>query len=137
MFKSAEFARMDKDAAKNFMDTAGKTFDIGGPEVLTYREMIQQYTEAVEISRRIILRAPVLSSLLAPYWAGLVTPIPSGIAHPLIEGLKNEVVCLDDSITEYIPIEKTPFKASVKIAVSEKVLSKVPEREPLEWDKIE
>jgi hypothetical protein len=49
-----------------------------------------------------------------------VTPIPSGIAHPLIEGLKNEVVCLDDSITEYILIKKTPFKTAVKIAVSEK-----------------
>ncbi len=104
-------------------DTAGKKFDIGGPEVLTYREMIQQYTEAVGIPRRIIFRTPVLSSRLASYWAGLVTPVPSGIARPLIEGLKNEVVCLDDSITEYIPIEKTPFKTAVKIAVSEKVKS--------------
>jgi len=101
--------------------TAGKTFDIGGPDVLTYREMIQQYTEAVGIPRRIIFRAPVLSSLLASYWAGLVTPIPTGIAHPLIEGLKNEVVCLDNSITEYIPIKRTPFKDAVKISVSEKV----------------
>ncbi|MGR3293695.1 MAG: NAD(P)H-binding protein [Candidatus Scalindua sp.] len=101
-------------------DTAGKKFDIGGPEVLTYREMIQQYTEAVGIPRRIIFRTPVLSSHLASYWAGLVTPVPSGLAHPLIEGLKNEVVCLDDRITEYIPIEKTPFKTAVNIAVSEK-----------------
>ena len=104
-------------------DTAGKKFDIGGPEVLTYRGMIQQYTEAVGIPRRIIFRTPVLSSHLASYWASLITPIPSGLAYPLIEGLKNEVVCLDDSITEYIPIERTPFKVAVKIAVSEKVKS--------------
>ncbi|MBC8552805.1 MAG: NAD(P)H-binding protein [Candidatus Brocadiales bacterium] len=102
-------------------DTAGKKFDIGGPEVLTYREMMQQYTEAVGIPRRIIFRAPVLSPHLAAYWVDLVTPIPSGIAHPLIEGLKNEVVCLDDRITEYIPIERTPFKKAVKLAVSEKM----------------
>ena len=102
-------------------DTAGKKFDIGGPEVLTYREMMQQYTEAVGIRKRIIFRAPVLSPRLASYWVDLVTPIPSGIAHPLIEGLKNEVVCLDESIAEYIPIEKTPFKTAVKIAISEKV----------------
>ena len=102
-------------------DTAGKKFDIGGPEVLTYREMIQQYTESVGIPKRIIFRTPVLSSRLASYWASLITPIPSGLAHPLIEGMKNEVVCLDDSISEYIPIEKTPFKTAVKIAVSEKV----------------
>ncbi len=101
-------------------DTAGKKFDIGGPEVLTYREMIQQYTEAVGIPRRIIFRTPIFSSHLASYWAGQVTPVPSGIAHPLIEGLKNEVICLDDRITEYIPIERTPFKTAVKIAVSEK-----------------
>jgi len=101
-------------------DTAGKKFDIGGPEVLTYREMMQQYTDAVGIPRRIIFRAPVLSPRLAAYWVDLVTPVPSGIAHPLIEGLKNEVVCLDDSITKYIPIERTPFKEAVKIAVSEK-----------------
>ena len=102
-------------------ETAGKKFDIGGPEVLTYRKMIQQYTDAVGIPKRIIFRTPVLSSHLASYWVSLVTPIPSGLAHPLIEGMKNEVVCLDDSITEYIPIEKTPFKTAVKIAVSEKV----------------
>jgi uncharacterized protein YbjT (DUF2867 family) len=101
-------------------DTAGGKFDIGGPEVLTYREMMQQYTEAVGISRRIIFRAPILSPHLASYWVDLVTPVPSGIARPLIEGLKNEVICLDDRITEYVPIEKTPFKTSVKIAVSEK-----------------
>ncbi|MDR4504811.1 MAG: NAD(P)H-binding protein [Candidatus Scalindua sp.] len=100
-------------------DTAGKKFDIGGPEVLTYRDMMQQYTEAVGIRRRIIFRAPVLSPRLAAYWVDLVTPIPSGIAHPLIEGLKNEVVCLDDSIVRYIPIKRTPFREAVKIAVSE------------------
>jgi len=100
-------------------DTSGKKFDIGGPEVLTYRKMIQQYTEAVGIPKKIIFCAPVLSSRLAFYWACLVTPVPSGIAYPLIEGLKNEVVCLDDSISEYIPIERTPFKEAVKIATSE------------------
>ena len=100
-------------------DTAGKRFDIGGPEVLTYRKMMQQYTEAVGIPRRIIFRAPVLSPHLASYWVDLVTPVPSGIAHPLIEGLKNEVICLDDSITRYVPIERTPFKEAVRSAVSE------------------
>ena len=81
---------------------------------------MQQYTEAVGIPRRIIFRVPVLSPRLASYWVDLVTPIPSGIAHPLIEGLKNEVVCLDNNITRYIPIKRTPFKEAVKIAVSKK-----------------
>jgi uncharacterized protein YbjT (DUF2867 family) len=100
-------------------DTAGKRFDIGGPEILTYREMMQQYCEARGIPRRIIFRVPVLTPHLAAYWVDLVTPVSSGIAHPLIEGLKNEVVCLDDSITQYVPIDRTPFKEAVKIAISE------------------
>jgi uncharacterized protein YbjT (DUF2867 family) len=99
--------------------TAGKRFDIGGPEILTYREMMQWYCEARGIPRRIIFRVPALTPHLAAYWVNLVTPVSSGIAHPLIEGLKNEVVCLDDSINQYVPINKTPFKEAVKIAISE------------------
>ncbi len=100
-------------------NTAGKRFDIGGPEILTYREMMHQYAEAAKIRKRIIFRVPVLTPHLAAYWVDLVTPISSGIAHPLIEGLKNEVICLDDSINQYVPIEKTSFKEAAKIAISE------------------
>ncbi len=100
-------------------ETAGKRFDIGGPEILTYREMMDQYADARGITRRIIFRMPFLTPRLAAYWVDLVTPVSSGIAHPLIEGLKNEVVCLDHSIDQFIPIVKTPFKEAVKIAVSE------------------
>ena len=100
-------------------ETAGKRFDIGGPEILTYREMMDQYADARGITRRIIFRVPVLTPRLVAYLVDLVTPVPSGIAHPLIEGLKNEVVCLDHSIDQFVPIVKTPFKEAVKIAVSE------------------
>jgi uncharacterized protein YbjT (DUF2867 family) len=99
--------------------TAGKTFDIGGPEVLTYREMMHQYADARGLARRLILTVPVLTPLLASYWVDLVTPVPSGIAHPLIEGLKNEVVCRDDSIDEHVHVNKTSFKAAVMIAFKE------------------
>jgi len=99
-------------------ETAGKRFDIGGPVVLTYRDMMQQYTEVVGIPRRIIFRVPVWSPHLASYWVDLVTPVSSGIAHPLIEGLKNEVVCLDYRIDRYVPIKRKSFKEAVKIAVS-------------------
>jgi uncharacterized protein YbjT (DUF2867 family) len=99
--------------------TAGQTFDIGGDEIFTYREMMQQYAEARGIPRRIIFRVPFLTPLLSAYWVDLVTPVPSGVAHPLIDGLKNEVICRDDRIDEYVPIEKTSFKDAVKIAFSE------------------
>jgi uncharacterized protein YbjT (DUF2867 family) len=100
-------------------DTSGQTFDIGGQEVLTYRQMMQQYAEARGLARRMIIGLPLLTPRLSAYWVDLVTPIPSGVAHPLIEGLKNEVVCRDNRIDTLIPIEKTPFKDAVKKAFSE------------------
>lgn len=100
-------------------DTAGKRFDIGGPEILTYREMMHLYCEVRGIPKRIMFRIPILTPRLGAFLVDLVTPVSSGIAHPLIEGLKNEVICLDDSINQYVPINKTPFKEAVKIALSE------------------
>jgi uncharacterized protein YbjT (DUF2867 family) len=99
--------------------TSGQVFDIGGAEILTYREMMDQYAEARGISERLIFRVPFLTPLLSAYWVDLVTPVPSGVAHPLIEGLKNEVICKDNRIDEYVPIKKTPFKEAVKTAFSE------------------
>jgi len=100
-------------------ETEGETFDVGGPEIFTYREMMQQYAEARGLPRRIILTVPLLTPLLSAYWVDLVTPIPSGIAHPLIEGLKNDVVCMDNRIDRLIPIEKTSFREAVRLAFSE------------------
>lgn len=99
--------------------TAGQTFDIGGEEILTYRKMIHLYAEARGLSQRIIFTVPFLTPLLSAYWVDLVTPIASGIAHPLIEGLKNEVICKDKLIDEFVKIEKTPFREAVKTALSE------------------
>jgi len=99
--------------------TAGETFDICGPDVLTYREMMQQYAEARGLAKRSIVTVPVLTPLLSAYWVDLVTPVPSGVAHPLIEGLRNEVVCRDSRIRDLIPLELTPYQEAVKIAFSE------------------
>jgi uncharacterized protein YbjT (DUF2867 family) len=100
-------------------ETTGKTFDIGGPEILTYKKMIEKYAETRGLAKRIIIDVPFLTPALSSYWVDLVTPIPSGIAHPLIEGLKNEVICRDNSIDTYITIEKTSFRDAVKAAFNE------------------
>lgn len=99
--------------------TAEKSFDIGGPEIFTYAEMMQKYAEARGLAKRVIIRVPVLTPLLSAYWVDLVTPIPSGIAHPLIEGLVNEVVCKDNEIDRYVPLTKTTFAEAVLIAHAE------------------
>jgi uncharacterized protein YbjT (DUF2867 family) len=100
-------------------DTAGETFDIGGPEVFTYEEMMQEYARARGLARRYIVKVPVLTPLLSSYWVDLVTPVASGVAHPLIEGMVNDVVCRDNRIDEYVPVTKTPFEEAVRIAFSE------------------
>jgi uncharacterized protein YbjT (DUF2867 family) len=100
-------------------ETAGHTFDIGGPEILTYKKMMEQYAEARGLAKRIIIDVPLLTPTLSSYWVDFVTPVPSGIAHPLIEGMKNEVICRESSIDEYVPIEKTTFKDAVKTAFTE------------------
>jgi uncharacterized protein YbjT (DUF2867 family) len=100
-------------------DTADKTFDIGGPEILTYKTMMHKYAEVRGIAKRLIIDIPLLTPTLSAYWVDLVTPIPSGVAHPLIEGMKNEVICLDNSIDKYIPINKISFEDAVKTAISE------------------
>lgn len=100
-------------------ETAGKKFDICGPDVLTYKEMMHRYAETRGLAKRLIIDVPVLTPQLSAYWVDLVTPVPSGVAHPLIEGMKNEVVCKESSIDKYVPIDKTPFKDAIKIAFSE------------------
>lgn len=80
-----------------------RAFDIGGPDVLTYRQMMQRYARAAGLPRRVIVSVPVLTPRLSSLWVGLVTPVPSGIARPLVESLANEVVCRDTDITRYVP----------------------------------
>lgn len=99
--------------------TAGQSFDIGGPEVFTYREMMQAYARTRGLSERLIIKVPLLTPLLSAYWVDLITPIPSGVAHPLIEGLVNDVVCRESRIEKFVPLKKTPFEEAVLAAVAE------------------
>jgi uncharacterized protein YbjT (DUF2867 family) len=98
--------------------TAGDTFDIGGPEVLTYRQMMEVFARAAgEVN--LYIPVPFLTPRLSSYWVGLVTPVKASIAMPLIEGLKNEVVCQNDRIRALIPFELTPYKEAVQLALAE------------------
>ena len=66
-----------------------RSFDIGGPDILTYAEMMQRYAAVAGLPRRRILPVPVLHPVLSSHWVGLVTPVPAGIARPLVESLRN------------------------------------------------
>ncbi|MCB0918291.1 MAG: SDR family oxidoreductase [Actinobacteria bacterium] len=78
-------------------------FDIGGPEVMTYQEMMQRFAKVSGLPPRRILPINVLSPGLSSHWVGLITPVPRGVARPLVESLRVPVVCRDHSIAEIIP----------------------------------
>jgi len=98
--------------------TTGETFDIGGPEILTYREMMERFA-AIEGRWLLIIPVPVLTPQLSSYWVGLITPVKPSIAMPLIEGLANEVVCRENRIRELLPFPLTPYDEAVRIALAE------------------
>jgi len=84
-------------------ETAGKTLDIGGPDVLTYRELMQIMAKSLGLRRRWIIPVPVLTPRLSSMWIHLVTPVSYRMARPLAEGLRNRVVCRDDRAVELMP----------------------------------
>lgn len=84
-------------------ETTGQTFDIGGPDVLRYRQIMDIMAEELGLGRRWVIPVPVLSPRLSSYWIHLVTPLSHNIAKPLAEGLKNPVVCQEDRIRGLIP----------------------------------
>jgi uncharacterized protein YbjT (DUF2867 family) len=100
-------------------ETAGRTFEIGGPDVMTYREVLARTAEIATGRRPFILPVPVLTPKLSAHWVMLMTDVPKSVARPLIHGLKNPVVVRDDSIREYLPIELTPFDTAVARAVED------------------
>ena len=80
-----------------------RRFDIGGPDVLTYADMMCRYAAVAGLRRRLIIPVPLLSPRLSSLWVGLVTPVPAGLARPLVESLRNEVVCAEHEIARYVP----------------------------------
>ncbi|MFE0463549.1 SDR family oxidoreductase [Kitasatospora sp. NPDC058965] len=97
-----------------------RAFDIGGPDVLTYRSMMQRYARAAGLPRRLILPVPVLTPALSSHWVGLVTPVPGPLARPLVESLRHEVVCREHDIARWIPDPPggpTSFDRAVQLAL--------------------
>jgi hypothetical protein len=91
--------------------------DIGGSEVLSYREVMQQMAEALGLRRRIILPVPVLTPRLSSMWIHLVTPLSHRIARPLAEGLRNRVVCRDDLAERLMPQRLLSVRQSINAAL--------------------
>jgi len=93
--------------------TAGGTFDIGGPDVITYKEMMERFGR-IRGRTLYILPVPVLTPRLSSYWVGFITPVAPSVSMPLIEGLKNEVICREHAIRELIPLQLTSYDDAVR-----------------------
>jgi uncharacterized protein YbjT (DUF2867 family) len=96
-------------------------FDIGGPDVLTYRQMMAAYARIAGLKRRRVAALPLLTPSLSSHWVGLVTPVPNSIARPLVESLINEVVRKEHDIARYVPDPPgglTDFGQAVELALA-------------------
>ena len=94
-----------------------RTFDIGGPDILTYKEMMLRFAEVRKLKRHIIT-VPVLTPRLSSYWLYFVTSISFSLAKSLVDSLKNEVVCEDNEIQKIIPLKTIHYEDAVKRAFS-------------------
>ena len=97
--------------------TSGETFDIGQPQVTTYRELMEVYAEEAGLPKRWVVPVPVLTPRLSSYWIHLVTPVPATIARPLAEGLCNPVICRDNRIRDILPQELFDARLAIRLAL--------------------
>jgi uncharacterized protein YbjT (DUF2867 family) len=95
----------------------GESFDAGGPDVMTYREMIERVAR-LRGKRPLIVEVPLLSPRLSSYWLNLVTPVRASVARPLIEGLRNTTVARDDRLSRLVPRALSPFDEAARAALA-------------------
>ncbi|MCZ2815707.1 NAD(P)H-binding protein [Modestobacter sp. VKM Ac-2984] len=100
-------------------EAEGRAFDVGGPEVLEYLEMLTRVAE-IQGRRLLIVPVPLLSPKLSSYWLSLVTDVDVQTGRSLIDSMTNEVVVKDDSIRRVVPFEPMPYDDAVLTALGER-----------------
>lgn len=98
-------------------DTIGQTFDIGGEDILPYRELMEIYAEEAKLPKRWIFPVPFFTPNLSSYWIQFITPIPSSLARPLAEGLRNPVLCQEHDIRNILPRQTLSCREAIRLAL--------------------
>ena len=106
-------------AAPRVEASAGREVQLGGPDVLSYGDMLDRMAEALGKSPRPRIPVPLLTPWLSSLWIGLVTPVDAGVARPLVEGLRSETVVTDPSGMELFDVEPTGFGEALSRALAE------------------
>jgi len=99
-------------------ETAGRTFDIGGPERLTYEQLMRVYSAYLN-KNLFVIHIPFLTTQLSSYWVDLVTPVRASLARPLIDSLVHDTIVKDDSITKIIPLRLHTVREAIDVATKE------------------
>lgn len=92
-----------------------QTFDIGGPDILSYKEMMLQYAEVRHL-KRFILTLPLLTPRLSSLWLNMVTSVPYALARSLVDSMKNEVICKENNINSVVPGTCLPYRKNLALA---------------------
>ncbi len=100
-------------------ETLGQTYEAGGPDVMTYRRMIEQIA-AIRGRHPLIVEVPLLTPRLSSHWLALVTPVNAGTARPLIDGLRNPTVVTDAHLQDLFQLELTPFDQAARAALADR-----------------
>ncbi len=98
-------------------ETSGMTFDIGGDDVMSYRAMMETVADLLH-RKRLFIKVPSVNIGIFAYFASLMTPVPAPITRSLMEGLKNDVVCQDTRIRDYLPFETVSYRESLVRAMT-------------------
>lgn len=99
-------------------ETAGREIQIGGPDVVTYADLLSMMADVLGVRRRPQLPVPLLSPRLSSHWIGLVTPVDAGVARPLVESLAVETVVTDRSGQELFDVEPVPVRDALSAAAT-------------------
>jgi uncharacterized protein YbjT (DUF2867 family) len=97
-------------------DAFGQTYDVAGPDVMSYAEMISRISR-LKGKAPYLVEVPVLTPWLSALWIELVTPARADVARPLVEGLRNPTVAKEERIREVVPFELTRFDDAARAAL--------------------
>ena len=108
--------------AADLAPEVNRTLDIAGPDVLTYREMIQGYARVAGLGQRFVQVVPVLTPRLASHWVGLVTPVAAGVVKPLVGSLVHDAVAHEQDVLDLIgppPRGRAGYEEAVRTAIAD------------------
>lgn len=101
-------------------------YEIGGPDVVSYAELMSLYAEEAGLKKRRLIPVPVLTPRLSSHWVGIVTPVPASLARPLIESLVNEVIVHDDKASRVFGLPKRTLREAIHLALGRSQANNVP-----------